>query len=165
MTPSQDEKLARDIVESNEFIYAQEFNREDMILMITVALSAKTREIEELRSKLEELEAESRLSKKLCNILMNHVGETGLSEGAVDVLERKLSELKSLRDENERLREKFKTEQVWRLEYEEDLFKEKARLEVAREAFKRIKNRLPKILHSETYKIIEEALSKLEEKK
>jgi hypothetical protein len=29
---------AREIVESNEFIYAEEFNREDMILMIAVAL-------------------------------------------------------------------------------------------------------------------------------
>jgi len=60
-------------------------------------LASKDKEIEHLRK-------DSQLSNELCVLLMDHVGETGQSEGAVDVLKRKLDELKALRAENERLK-------------------------------------------------------------
>ena len=69
------------------------------------AIAAKDAEIERL-TKLEMGDDHTRLmmyrethatSKKLCDILMNHVGETGQSEGAIEVLERKLDENVSLR--------------------------------------------------------------------
>lgn len=52
---------------------------------------------EEAREEFEYLQRDAKVGNALCAILGKYVGETGKSEGAVDVLNRKLTELDRLR--------------------------------------------------------------------
>ena len=49
------EEIARELVESNAFIYAQEFNKDDMVLMVAVAIQKERSERDTLEQELEML--------------------------------------------------------------------------------------------------------------